>query len=404
MKIDDIRSCSKLFAAFLLSPPVCTSYFLIKTKTGSQSRSEFMMVANSMNVGIVGASVAGLSLANVLQRHGFGVQVFEAYPKGFERRGGALGSVDFQLTEKIRGDGSRCPRPPSRTGTFYGSLWKYFFEGLAPNTVLFDTPVKDVIDIDSDRPSILLGDGSLHPFDLVVGADGGGSLVRQHVSPGQEPKYAGYVLWRGLVKADGVIVPPSGQASRGPFHYETLGFPVVDADGEVLWNCGIYQALAPHYVQKVPNQNRQVGTAIEVPEWFLPVVDSLFSSRNYNFWKTCLEKGKISQHPIFEYGGHEVVRQRLLLVGDAAHMISPRTGSGAYGTMLDAVGFEDALDSADNNLVRALKIYGPDGRARSQDLLSLSHRVARQFRPSGTTDAPTPEELLIGHHAATCQE
>jgi 2-polyprenyl-6-methoxyphenol hydroxylase-like FAD-dependent oxidoreductase len=92
----------------------------------------------------------------------------------------------------------------------------------------------------------------------------------------------------------------------------------------------------------------------------------------------------------------------MLLVGDAAHMISPRTGSGAYGAMLDAVGFEDALDSADNDLARALKIYGPDGRARSQDLLSLSHRVARQFRPHGTTDAPTPEELWTNHHAATC--
>lgn len=40
-------------------------------------------------------------------------------------------------------------------------------------------------------------DGSSQRFDLLVGADGDRSVIRQHVLPDSRPQYAGYSGWRG---------------------------------------------------------------------------------------------------------------------------------------------------------------------------------------------------------------
>ena len=47
------------------------------------------------------------------------------------------------------------------------------------------------------------GSGSMHS-DLVIGADGARSTVRQILEPSSELKYAGYVVWRGLVNEQDV--------------------------------------------------------------------------------------------------------------------------------------------------------------------------------------------------------
>ena len=61
-------------------------------------------VVKDLRVAIVGASLGGLSVANVLHRLGGQVEVFEYYPHSFHDRGGALGNVDVGLLASIRGD------------------------------------------------------------------------------------------------------------------------------------------------------------------------------------------------------------------------------------------------------------------------------------------------------------
>jgi 2-polyprenyl-6-methoxyphenol hydroxylase-like FAD-dependent oxidoreductase len=54
-------------------------------------------VAYKIRVGVVGASLGGLSIANVLCRLGASVQVFELFDSGFYLKGGALGGVNTDL-------------------------------------------------------------------------------------------------------------------------------------------------------------------------------------------------------------------------------------------------------------------------------------------------------------------
>tara|TARA_B110000977_G_scaffold127702_3_gene163175 strand:- start:33587 stop:34147 length:561 start_codon:yes stop_codon:yes gene_type:complete len=124
----------------------------------------------------VGASIGGLSAANVLNRLGAEVVVFESFPHGFHERGGALGSVDARLLERIRGD-TTTPRPIAAHGHFYGDLCQYLWEGLPSDTVCFGVDVEEIVDATTDTPTLMV-DGTPTPFDLVIGADGGRSSVR----------------------------------------------------------------------------------------------------------------------------------------------------------------------------------------------------------------------------------
>ena len=47
--------------------------------------------------------------------------------------------------------------------------------------------------------SARFGAGDVQQFDLLVGADGARSFVRQQMLPEVKPRYAGYVAWRGVV-------------------------------------------------------------------------------------------------------------------------------------------------------------------------------------------------------------
>lgn len=94
----------------------------------------------SYHFGIVGGSLAGLAAANVLQRLGHSVQVFEKAAANLATSGSSLGYVDNALWEAVRGApmmrrGRRAHR--SQGAYYYGDLWRFLFEGLPPDTVKF---------------------------------------------------------------------------------------------------------------------------------------------------------------------------------------------------------------------------------------------------------------------------
>ena len=120
-------------------------------------------------VAVIGASMAGLSVANVLQHRGAEVTVYEKFGSGFEKRGGGLGT-DLSLLQEIRGSN----KSPQSTG-FYGHVWQYLYEGLSKNTVLFDQNIESIGDVNS--PSI-----NGKSYDLVLLCDGGFSALRKCIT------------------------------------------------------------------------------------------------------------------------------------------------------------------------------------------------------------------------------
>jgi 2-polyprenyl-6-methoxyphenol hydroxylase-like FAD-dependent oxidoreductase len=339
---------------------------------------------------VVGASLGGLSVANVLRQLGAHVEVFETYPRGFHRRGGALGSVDVALLNRIRGSAAGPARPIHGHGHFYGDLWAYLYEGLSAESVHFGVDVNGIMAADSNTPALRLN-GEARAFDLLVGADGGGSTVRPYVTD-QTPTYAGYTVWRGLVSTEGIATGPSGRRTVGGVTYETLGFPCAGPDGGMMWNCGVYMAT-PQSEVAAPTRNRQVGKPMkQVPDWFAPLITALFGAQNGRFWEACARLGKVSPHPVWELAAHPVTRGRIALLGDAAHMASPRTGAGAFTAMVDAVVLGLALERT-STLDEALRLYNDDTVVRGAQLFERSRAAAHRFAPEGRR-IRSPQKLL----------
>ena len=131
-----------------------------------------------------------------------------------------------------------------------------------------------------------------------------------------------------------------------------------------------------------------------VPEWFLPVVSALFGARNAKFWEACATQGKVNSHPVWEFATDVVVNNRIALLGDTAHMASPRTGAGAYTAMVDALSFGTALQRT-STIDDALRLYNDDTVSRGRELFRKSQRAATYFSPPAVTPLSPPGLLEI---------
>ncbi|MDF1631499.1 hypothetical protein [Mycoplana sp. MJR14] len=80
--------------------------------------------------------------------------------------------------------------------------WDVLCEGvfsmLAPGSYVLGRKVRRVVD-DEREASMMFADGATETVDLVIGADGLGSVTRAAVTTLTQYDYGGYVAWRGLI-------------------------------------------------------------------------------------------------------------------------------------------------------------------------------------------------------------
>jgi 2-polyprenyl-6-methoxyphenol hydroxylase-like FAD-dependent oxidoreductase len=198
-------------------------------------------------------------------------------------------------------------------------------------------------------------DGNEERGDLLIGADGLGSVTRRAIAD-VPIRYAGYVAWRGV---SSVPVDP-GRLTESWGVGERFGLVDI-GHGRTYW---FATKNAPEGEPDEP-QDRKAEILGRFSGWHEPIAAVAEAADD----AAILRNDVYYLEPLPHWSNRRVV-----LVGDAAHATTPGIGQGAAQAIEDAVVLADRLaGSAD--LATALDEYEAIRQPRAEAVLKMSRRA-----------------------------
>lgn len=333
-----------------------------------------------MEVVVIGGGPVGLAVAHGLVAAGHDVLVLEAGARARQQGSGlslfgngvaalgalGLGAALHHLTGAVAptAGGIRATNGRWLMHTPETALWKMrvvhrealqqmLLDELPSGTVRFERPA-ELASIEEGIVTVR-GDSRIRA-DLVVVADGIRSRSRGQVTSDPGCRNAGYGAWRGVTRTEMRGVVPSETWGTG------LRFGLVPlTDGRTYW-------FAVKNGDDVDDGDHRAQVLQHFAGWHAPIAEVVRAT----------DPGVVSWLPIEELAAplSSFTLGRAVLVGDAAHAMTPNLGQGANQ------GFEDAatlcaLLRAEPDVPRALARYDRLRRGPTR-------RVARDSRLIGT--------------------
>jgi len=214
---------------------------------------------------------------------------------------------------------------------------------------------------DADGVTALFTGGRTARGDLLVGCDGIRSTVRARLFGAEEPRFTGYVAWRGLVpmeRLNEALVVPDSAVWIGPGHFLTR-YKI--RRGELLNYVAI--ARTNSWVDEGWSVRSTVDALLAEFRHFEPAARSILMATPPD---QCFKWGLFDRDPLPVWSAG-----RVTLVGDAAHPITPFLGQGAVMALEDAMVFARAIAAA-GSLPEALSRYERARVARANHVLLAS--------------------------------
>lgn len=220
----------------------------------------------------------------------------------------------------------------------------------------------DGFEEDQDRVTVRFTDGSTEDADLLIGADGLYSKVRAQLFPGTDAQeHAGHRAWRAIVKAEHIGVPDDRLIVGGK--HRTRGGYVRAPNGTVFWLLSQFGAPAPAASVKEECLTRSV--------W---LTDGTWDCKLTELIDATPEQDILRNQIMVVPPLNRWVSQRVALIGDSAHAMSPHITAGASLRVEDVGVLRDKLGS-DAGLTAALKEYEADRLPRYRQSAVLSRAV-----------------------------
>jgi 2-polyprenyl-6-methoxyphenol hydroxylase-like FAD-dependent oxidoreductase len=220
------------------------------------------------------------------------------------------------------------------------------------NTVLAQNIGKENIDLQSkvigfeeqkDTVKVLLENGKSLEADLLIGADGVYSKVRNQLLPGYAAQeHNGHHVWRAMV--------PSGNEPKGGTvltvgHERTRGGYIQTYGGETTWMINQFDSAEPSGSKKEDALKR--AAHMNDNGWGLPLIELIERTPEENI---------LHNQIMFVPELPSWVSDHVALIGDAAHGLSPHISAGGTLGIEDIVVLIYAIN-ANATLPAALKAY-----------------------------------------------
>ena len=198
--------------------------------------------------------------------------------------------------------------------------------------------------------------------DLLVGADGAGSVIRRTIHPSEPPpRPSDIVAVRGAVHgAQHHLGDLSGVYYLGPGVESAI---VRASDTGIYWFLSLARELIP------PDMRDPAAVLAHMSPRFDATFRAITSATND------LRCDELFDRDPLPFWGQRVVT----LLGDAAHPLLPHTGQGAAQAIVDAVTLGKAL-SGSAPIEPALRSYEQERREKTARLLGQGRRTARVMR------------------------
>jgi 2-polyprenyl-6-methoxyphenol hydroxylase-like FAD-dependent oxidoreductase len=349
---------------------------------------------------VIGGSMSGLLTAIMLTRRGWDVDVFERAEEELSGRGAgivaqpeliarleALGIDTADLgvaitTRKIFDrDGrvsatSTCPQ----ILTAWERVYRLLRSAFPPQRYHRGRGLK-AFARNPDGVVAHFNDGQSLQADVLIGADGLRSTVRQQCLPKIAPLYAGYVAWRALLSERDF--PPAIHRELFmlmtfclPPGEQCLGYPVAGPndelrEGQRRYNVVWYRPAAEQSeLQELLTDKNGVTHSISIPPPLIraePIAamrvaaERLLAPQMREIIRLIAEP--ILQ-PIYDLESPHLAFGRVAIVGDAAFVARPHVGAGVSKASDDAAALAAALD--DDDIDSALRRFEaarlPDNR------------------------------------------
>ena len=341
-----------------------------------------------MKITIVGAGIGGLTTAIALEQKGFEVEIFESFPemkrigaglvlannamRVFQRLGlsdliyknsnhiSSLKLVDEKLAVLTE---INLKSFEKKLGVHYaaihrGTLQEVLLKNLKTTKLHLG---KKLIKIVEDKKTIHLHfeDGTIHNTNVLIGADGIHSLVRNHFFQNSEIRIAKQVCWRGVTQ---MKLPEKFAHEINESWGKGTRFGIVPlADGEVYWF-----ALANYR-----NDFRTEFDNVDLEKMFSkydPIIPIII--RNTPTDKIIVNAMN-DLKPIKKWHNSNVC-----LIGDAAHATTPNMGQGACQSIEDALAISICLEN-ENDIEKAFSNYQKIRIKKANGVINQSWQVGK---------------------------
>ena len=332
---------------------------------------------------IVGGSMSGLLAGIMLDRRGWAVDIFERVSSELSGRGagivaqgeliaclGGLGLDTRELgvaitTRKIldREGGVTAVIECPQVMTAWERLYRVLRDAFPPRRYHRGVSLKSFEQM-GERVVAYLSDGSAVEADVLIGADGLRSTVRQQCSPDVGPLYAGYVAWRALLAES--VIPPAIHRELFeqmvfclPPGEQCLGYPVAGPNDELRVGQRRYNVVWYRPADEMKELPRlltdQAGVmhAISIPPPLIrhePIAEMRAAAERLlapQFRAIVRQIVEPILQPIYDLASPRLAFGRVAIIGDAAFVARPHVGAGVSKAADDAAALAQALDGDD---------------------------------------------------------